>query len=63
MTEEREREREKKKKKKKKKVRRGSERHYILGGARNYISGFVGSQALPARPSFRGNAYDRNYFL
>jgi hypothetical protein len=30
----------------------GSERHYILGvGARNYISGFEGSQTVPACPS------------
>jgi hypothetical protein len=29
------------------------------GGIRNYISGFEGSQALPAPPG-RGNAYDRN---
>jgi hypothetical protein len=30
-----------------------------VGGARNYISGFESSQAVPARPSGRGNAYDR----
>jgi hypothetical protein len=30
-------------------------------GARNYISGFVGSQAVPARPSGRSNAYDRGF--
>jgi hypothetical protein len=40
------------------------ERHCIGGrGVRSYISGFEGSQAVPARPSGRGNAYDRNYFL
>jgi hypothetical protein len=27
---------------------------------RNYISGFEGSQAVPAGPSGRGSAYDRN---
>jgi hypothetical protein len=30
------------------------------GGVRNCISVFEGSQAVPARPSGRGNAYDRN---
>jgi hypothetical protein len=30
-------------------------------GGRNYISGFQGSQAVPARPSGGGNAYDPNY--
>jgi hypothetical protein len=34
----------------------GSERNYIRG-ARNYISGFEGSQAVPAFPSGTGNAY------
>jgi hypothetical protein len=29
-------------------------------GVRNYISGFEGSQAVPARLSGRGTAYDRN---
>jgi hypothetical protein len=29
-------------------------------GVRNYIPGFQGSQAVPARPSGRGNAYDWN---
>jgi hypothetical protein len=29
-------------------------------GVRKYISGFEGSQAVPARPPRRGNAYDRN---
>jgi hypothetical protein len=28
--------------------------------ARNYISGFEGSQVVPAHPSGRGDAYDRN---
>jgi hypothetical protein len=28
---------------------------------RIYISGFEGSQAVPARPSVRGSAYCRNY--
>jgi hypothetical protein len=32
-------------------------------GARNYISGFEGSQAVSACPSGRGNAYDRNVFF
>jgi hypothetical protein len=37
----------------------GSESHYSLGGwARIYISGVEGSQAVPARPSGRGNEYD-----
>jgi hypothetical protein len=33
-----------------------------LGGVRKkvYISGFEGSQAVPARPSGRGSAYDQN---
>jgi hypothetical protein len=30
--------------------------------ARNYISRFEGSQAVPTCPSGRRNAYDRNYF-
>jgi hypothetical protein len=30
------------------------------GKERNYISGFEGSQAVPARPSGRSNAYDLN---
>jgi hypothetical protein len=50
MNRERERERERK--------WGGSERHYMEGG-KNYISGFEGSQAVPTRPSARGNAYDR----
>jgi hypothetical protein len=29
----------------------------------NYISGFEGSQAVPARPYGRGSAYDRNYIF
>jgi hypothetical protein len=42
----------------------GSERHYIWGGgARNYISGFEGSQAVSACPSGIGNAYDRRATL
>jgi hypothetical protein len=36
---------------------------HLMGGGRNYISGFEGSQAVPACPSGRGNAYDCNYFL
>jgi hypothetical protein len=37
-------------------------RDNIYGGKklRNYISGFEGSQAVPARPPRRGSAYDRN---
>jgi hypothetical protein len=31
------------------------------GGARNYIFGFQGSQAVPACPSGIGNAYYRNF--
>jgi hypothetical protein len=38
----------------------GSERPYIWGGGRNYISGLEGSQAVPACPSGIGNTYDRN---
>jgi hypothetical protein len=39
----------------------GSEMRYILGEeAENYIFCFEGSQAVPARPSGRGNVYDRN---
>jgi hypothetical protein len=38
----------------------GKQKILYLGGARNYISGFEGSQAVPARPSRRGNAYVRN---
>jgi hypothetical protein len=35
--------------------------HTTIGeGAENCISGFEGSQAVPARPSGIGNAYDRN---
>jgi hypothetical protein len=33
------------------------------GGARNYITGFEGSQAVPACPSGIGNAYDRRAVL
>jgi hypothetical protein len=44
----------------KKKKWGGSERHYIWGEARNYISGFEGSQAVPVRPSGTSNAYERN---
>ena len=33
------------------------------GWARNYICGFERSQAVPACPSGRDNAYDRNSFL
>jgi hypothetical protein len=32
-------------------------------GARNYISGLEGSQAVPACPSGIGNAYDRRVAL
>jgi hypothetical protein len=41
-----------------------SEKYYILGGGgtRKYISGLEGSQAVPTRPSGKGNACDRNYF-
>jgi hypothetical protein len=38
-------------------------RDTTFGGSkkeRNCISGFEGSQAVPARPSGRGSAYDRN---
>jgi hypothetical protein len=40
----------------------GNERPYIWGGVRNYIFGFEGSQAVPARHD-RGNAHDWNYFF
>jgi hypothetical protein len=40
---------------------RESGRYYIWGG-RNYISGFEGSQVVPACPSGRGNAHHRNSF-
>jgi hypothetical protein len=33
------------------------------GGARNHISGFEGSQAVPACPSGIGNAYYRNFVV
>jgi hypothetical protein len=33
---------------------------YLGGGGQIYISGFEGSQAVPTRPSNRGNAYDRS---
>jgi hypothetical protein len=39
-----------------------SERQYIWRGGRLYLR-FEGSQAVPAGPSGRGNAYDRNYFI
>jgi hypothetical protein len=32
-------------------------------GTRNYLSGFEGSQAVPACPSGIGNAYDRRAVL
>jgi hypothetical protein len=39
-------------------------RDTIFGeGARNCISSFEGFQKVPARPSGRDNAYDRNLFL
>jgi hypothetical protein len=42
----------------------GSDRHSIGGGGtRNYISGFEGSQAVPACPSGIGNAYYRNFVV
>jgi hypothetical protein len=49
-----------KKERKKERKWRGTERHYIFGGrgVRNYISDFEGSQAVPARLSGTGNAYD-----
>jgi hypothetical protein len=34
-----------------------------LGGVRNYISGFEGSQAVPACSSGIDNAYDRIFFI
>jgi hypothetical protein len=37
-------------------------RNTTWGGGRKYVSGVKGSQAVPARPSGRGNAYERNYF-
>jgi hypothetical protein len=39
-----------------------NERHYIRG-ARNYISVFEGSQAVPACLSGIGNAYYRNFVI
>jgi hypothetical protein len=48
---------------KRKKVGGGSERDYIGRGARNYISGFEGSQAVPACPPGIGNAYCRNFVV
>jgi hypothetical protein len=33
------------------------------GGTINYISGFEGSQAVPACPSGIGNAYYRNFLV
>jgi hypothetical protein len=43
-----------KRKREEERKRGGSERHYIwVGGVRNYISSFEGSQAVPARPSGR----------
>jgi hypothetical protein len=38
-------------------------RDITFGGARNYISGFEGSQTVPACPSGRGNTHDRNGLL
>jgi hypothetical protein len=35
----------------------GSETHYIVGGARKYISGLEGSQAAPVCPSDIGKVY------
>jgi hypothetical protein len=34
-------------------------RYTTFGDTRNCISGFEGSQAVPARPSGKGNAYNR----
>jgi hypothetical protein len=53
----RERERERKK------LGGGSERHYIRVRVRNYISGFQGSQVVPACPSGIGKAYYRNFVI
>jgi hypothetical protein len=39
---------------------RDGERHHILEIARNFISGFEGSQAVSVRRSDRSNAFDRN---
>jgi hypothetical protein len=38
-------------------------RDTILGGVRNYISGFEGSQAVPACSSGIGKAYYRNFAI
>jgi hypothetical protein len=38
-------------------------RDTTLGGARNYISGFEGSQTVPDCPSGIGNAYYRNFVV
>jgi hypothetical protein len=35
----------------------------MFGRARNCISGFAGSQAVPALPSARGSVYDKESFL
>jgi hypothetical protein len=40
----------------------GSETHCIWSGARNFISGFAGSLAVPAGPCGRDDSYDRNQF-
>jgi hypothetical protein len=37
-------------------------RDTILGGLRNYIPGFEGSQAVPSCPSGIGNTYDRDFY-
>jgi hypothetical protein len=42
---------------------RERERDITWGGARNYISGFEGSQAVPACPSGIGKAYYRNFVI
>jgi hypothetical protein len=36
-------------------------RDNIFLGEEDYISGFEGSQAVPAGPSGRGNEYERNH--
>jgi hypothetical protein len=39
----------------------GRERHYTWWEGKEFIIGFEGSQAVPARPSYRGKAFDRCY--
>jgi hypothetical protein len=52
------RKRREEKRREEKKVGMQSETIHL--GARNIISGFEGSQAVPARPPCRDNAFDRN---